>query len=298
MAIPAQSDFYRPILEITSGTTDSLSRKDLIQELLNIFPMTIEELQDMIPSGGETRVVTRINWAIYELKSAGLLHYPRSSQVQITESGRNFLGSQTEKITYTQLKRLSQGALDEPDFSAAIDVGNNEINPEEQIAKSYQEQQDRLAEEILENLATMTPQNFERIVNRLLYRIGYGDIVREFGNSGDLGFDGILNQDALGLEKVYVQAKRYNSCVVGEPEIRNFSGSLDRPGATKGIFVSTSTFSYSARESAEDISKGNKTIRLIDGKELAQLMIEYGVGVITETTYEVKKLDANYFADL
>ena len=127
--------------------------------------------------------------------------------------------------------------------------------------------------------------------------MGYGD-GRVVGRSGDQGIDGILNQDTLGLEKVYVQAKRFDNAQVGEPEIRNFSGSLDPYGATKGVFITTSRFSSTAQQTAENISRGGKFIRLIDGEELAKLMISHGVGVVTEITYEVKKLDANYFAEV
>ena len=127
--------------------------------------------------------------------------------------------------------------------------------------------------------------------------MGYGD-GRVVGRKGDHGIDGILNQDKLGMEKIYVQAKMFESAQVPEPEIRNFSGSLDPFGATKGVFITTSTFPATARQTAEHISRGGKFIRLIDGNELAELMISNGVGVVTEITYEVKKLDANYFSDL
>ena len=130
----------------------------------------------------------------------------------------------------------------------------------------------------------------------LLVKMGYGQ-GEAVGRSGDGGIDGIINQDALGLEKVYVQAKRYTAGAVGEPEIRNFSGSLDAKGATKGVFITTSTFSSAARQTAQTISAGNKFIRLVDGNELAQLMIRHGIGVVTEYTYEIKKLDENYFAE-
>ena len=131
----------------------------------------------------------------------------------------------------------------------------------------------------------------------LLEKMGYGK-GRVVGRSGDGGIDGIINQDALGLEKVYTQAKRWTTNSVGSPEIYQFAGSLDGQGAHRGVFITTSTFSSAARQAEEDISKGPKFIRLIDGSELASLMISHGVGVITEITYEVKRLDENYFAEL
>ena len=130
----------------------------------------------------------------------------------------------------------------------------------------------------------------------LLVKMGYGQ-GETIGRSGDGGIDGIINQDALGLDKVYIQAKRYTVGSVGEPEIRNFSGSLDPYGATKGVFITTSTFSNTAHQTAQTISAGNKLIRLVDGNELAHLMIKHGVGVVTEYTYLIKKLDENYFAE-
>ena len=153
-----------------------------------------------------------------------------------------------------------------------------------------------LADQILDSVKDVPPAGFEQLVVGLLSKMGYGD-GRVVGQSGDQGIDGVLNQDTLGLEKIYVQAKRYTSGQVGEPEIRNFSGSLVAKGATKGVFITTSTFSPTAQQTAQSISLGSQFIRLIDGSELARLMIEHRVGVVTEVTYEVKKLDANYFAD-
>ena len=141
------------------------------------------------------------------------------------------------------------------------------------------------------------PGRFEHLVVGLLGKMGYG-YGQVTGKSGDQGIDGILSQNTLGLERVYVQAKRYDSNSIGEPEIRNFAGSLDGQGAAKGVFITTSTFSDTARQMARDISLGNKSIRLIDGRELAQMMIKHNVGVFTTITYEVKKLDTNYFAEV
>jgi len=155
--------------------------------------------------------------------------------------------------------------------------------------------QERLADELLQSIAALTPDRFERLVVQLLVKMGYGE-GRPVGRSGDGGIDGIISQDPLGLEKVYIQAKRWSN-QVGDPEIRNFSGSLDAKGATKGVFITASTFNTTAKRTAQTISAGNKLIRLIDGRELSKLMIEHGVGVVTEYTYEVKKLDENYFAE-
>ena len=160
---------------------------------------------------------------------------------------------------------------------------------------AFKESMAKLADDLLSQIRNESPIRFEFLVLDLLSRMGYGQPAHT-GRSGDGGIDGIINQDALGLEKVYVQAKRWAN-QVGEPEIRNFSGSLDPHGATKGVFITTSTFSSVARQTARTISAGNKFIRLVDGNELAHLMIRHGVGVVTTYTYEIKKLDENYFSE-
>ena len=152
---------------------------------------------------------------------------------------------------------------------------------------------------MLDALKGVDPYQFERIVLDLLEKMGYGEVERDKwgGRGGDGGIDGVINQDPLGLEKVYVQAKRWQN-TVGDSEIRDFSGSLVTRGASKGVFITTSDFSGAARQTEQNISKGNQQlIRLINGQELSRLMVEHGVGVVTENTYEVKKLDENYFSD-
>ena len=190
--------------------------------------------------------------------------------------------------------------LDRQDGDETPVVGTNietddDVTPAEKMSDGYKALRAKLTDDLLESLSSISPDLFEQLVVALLERMDYGkgDVV---GGSGDGGIDGIINQDALGLEKVYIQAKRWAS-QVGEPEIRNFSGSLDARGASKGVFITTSRFSGTAGQTARTISAGNKFIRLIDGPELASLMIDHDVGVITETTYEVKKLDENYFAE-
>lgn len=163
------------------------------------------------------------------------------------------------------------------------------------MARSDRQLREKLTEELLENVKGLTPDRFERLVVKLLVEMGYGDGKR-VGGSGDGGIDGIIDRDPLGLEKVYIQAKRWTQSV-GEPEIRNFSGSLDAKGAAKGVFITTSSFSRTAERTARDISKGGKFIRLIGGRELVELMIQHNVGVVTQFTYEIKKVDENYFAD-
>ena len=178
----------------------------------------------------------------------------------------------------------------------STDDSEPEEDPDQKMEDGYLAIRENLEGKILDSLLRLSPDGFERLALTLLERLGYGE-GKVVGRSGDDGIDVIINQDALGLEKVYVQAKRWKS-QVGGPQIRDFSGGLQLKGAVKGVFVTTSGFTKDARESAEKISQSNQTILLIDGQQLASLMFDRDVGVITEQTYAIKKLDENYFAEI
>ena len=296
MAVPALDELHRPALEIANSSSHRLTRKEFVEQLTDVFALTDADLHEMVPSGGQTRIENRTNWAITDLKKAGLIDNPMRNRWEITQEGRDFLAEQQGIIKFADLQRLWPESQENQSVSAPNTSGSLEITPDEQMAISHGQHLDRLSDEILDSVKGVTPAGFERLVVELLSRMGYGD-GQVVGRSGDQGIDGILKQDKLGLEKVYVQAKRHTSDQVGEPDIRNFSGSLVAQGATKGVFITTSSFSPTARQTAEAISMGTQFIRLIDGTELATLMIETGDGVVTEMTFAVKKLDANYFAD-
>ena len=294
MAIPTLDELHRPVLEIANASAQRLARKEFLDRLTHMFSLTDTDLQEMVSSGGQTRMENRTGWAMTDLKKAGLINNPQLGQWEITQMGRDFLASQQGIIKFADLQKLWPESQQISGVTT-IDISSSvEITPDEQMAKSHKQHQTMLSDEVLDNVKGVTPSGFEQLVVGLLSKIGYGD-GRVVGGSGDQGIDGILNQDTLGMEKVYVQAKRYTSNQVGEPEIRNFSGSLNTSSATKGVFITTSTFSLTAQRTAQ--SAKNQIIRLIDGPELAKLMIAHGVGVVTEITYEVKKLDANYFTD-
>lgn len=301
MAAPAPSQFYRPTLEIAAEATgDGFTHKDFIDRLIPKMQLTEDDLKETVSSGKYTKVDTRAHFARTNLKSAGLMDNPRHGYWQITAQGRDYLSSHTGPIPASAMKQMSSKLGDDSAEIAAAADDTEAIPPIEQMANSHQQLQATLSGEILDKLKGLEPDAFERLVVDLLEKMGYGD-GQPVGRSGDGGIDGVINEDTLGLEKIYIQAKKWDDKVsrqVGEPEIRNFSGSLDRQGAIKGVFITTSTFSPTARQSARDISMGNKFIRLIDGRELAELMIRHGVGVVTEITYAVKKLDANYFAEV
>lgn len=300
MAIPSKKELHRPILEIVDGAKeDVLYRRDLVEKVIEHFSLTNDDILERI-SAGNSRLETRVNWALYELKKAGFLSLPSRARYQITPRGKELLATDDDLLSLSWKAlpdSVGEGDGDVPEIGAddAVGSGAEDSTPGEQIAVLYRELKDRLAEELLESVKRVSPADFERLVVRLLEKMGYGQ-GEVTGQSGDGGIDGIINQDALGLEKVYIQAKRWKG-QVGEPEIRNFAGSLGAQVAGKGVFITSSSFGPKARDTARAISLSGKVIRLIDGKELARLMIDHGVGVVTEITYEVKKLDDNYFAE-
>ena len=295
MAVPTLDELHRPVLQIADASDKPLTRQEFVKRLADLFSLSESELEETVPSG-MPRILNRTNWAITDLKMAGLMDNPQRNQWLITQKGRHYLASQPEIIKIIDLQQLwpeSQDSKESPTIGASDSV---DITPDEQIAKSHKQHLKMLSDEVLDSVKGISPSDFERLVVELLEKMGYGG-GRVVGESGDQGIDGILNQDTLGLEKIYIQAKRYTSTQVGEPEIRNFSGSLGAKGTSKGVFITTATFSKSAGDTARVISQGNQFIRLIDGPELAELMIRHGIGVVVEATYAVKKLDANYFTD-
>lgn len=306
MTIPIARKFYRPVLEIADKKGDIWGYSQMVDALVEHFALTEDDLQEMVPSGSATRVRDRTEWAVGDLARAGLLDRPARGRFQINQDGRQYLNNLTGDVTAEQQQKLK--AMNKNLRIPPIDGGEatqdklissveevSETTPSELIATAYAELEAQLVGEILDRLSSIDPHQFEQFVVALLEKMGYGE-GRQVGRSGDGGIDGIINQDPLGLEKVYIQAKRWQN-QVGEPEIRNFSGSLEARGANKGVFIATSSFSTSAIETARFISAGNKFVRLIDGSELARLMINHNVGVVPETRYVIKKLDENYFAD-
>lgn len=311
MAMPSQTNMHRPILEFAARKEGDISTAETIAHLKEQFSLSDSESKERT-AGGQKRLNATFNWAQYALKQAGLIESTAWGRFNITPQGVKFLDENPEReVTLTTLNRwrrehAQQDSSDE-DLSTELAVSTShpsadapvldevESTPDELIKAAYDKLQEKLRDDMLERLKSVDPSRFEEIVVRLLEKMGYGE-GRAVGRSGDGGIDGIINQDPLGLEKVYVQAKRWRS-QVGEPEIRNFSGSLMLKGASKGVFITTSDFSSTARQTAKTISAGSQLILLINGQELSRLMVEHGVGVAIENRYEVKRLDENLFSD-
>ena len=297
MATPRQGELHLPILDVFAEASreDTLTHRQISGKLILNLSLDDDEIsKDRLPSGG-TRFDKNVRWAVYQLKDRGFLAVRGRGKHQITDEGREFLANRATGSTQSQMNE-GMPELQSDNDTISLSESVNSMLPDESLEEAYKQLQAQLIDEMLDSLKSVSPDRFERLVVELLEKMGYGE-GRQVGGSGDGGIDGIINQDPLGLEKVYIQAKRYETAQVGEPPIRNFAGSLVAQGASKGVFITTSVFSSTAKQTAQNVSAGNQFIRLIDGQELARLMINHNVGVVPETTYVIKKLDENYFAD-
>ncbi|MBP2663368.1 MAG: mrr [Firmicutes bacterium] len=303
MTMPTYKDIMLPFLQcLADGKVHSL--KELHQVLADELQLDAEERTRQLPSGLQSIFYNRLGWARTYLKKALLIEAIASGQFQITERGRSLLLQNPPRIDkyllsqFPEFREFKQQARPKDDLSVPFDEGNeNDKTPREMLHNYYQELRNALADELLQQIADQSPKFFEHLVLDLLLKMGYGgsreDAAEVVGKAGDEGIDGIIKEDRLGLDVIYVQAKRWKNSV-GSPDIQGFIGALQLKGAHKGIFITTSTFTAAARDVASRI--GNRIV-LMDGIQLAQLMIDYGVGVATETVYEIKRIDSDYFVE-
>lgn len=264
------------------------------------FALTPEERAELLPSGGQSRYENRVGWARTYLTKAGLLEFPGRSRFKITPQGLRVLQSGITDIDNNYLGQFP-GFVEFRKRTRSGDENENGVGssttPDEQLEQLYFELQKQLAHELLDRVKQCSPAFFERLVIQLLVGMGYGgsvsDAGKAVGRSGDDGIDGIIKQDRLGLDNIYIQAKRWNNTVSSEV-VRTFAGSLALKKASRGVIITTSDFSTSAIETAEKL--GN--IVLIDGETLARYMIEYNVGVTVAARYEVKRVDRDFFEEI
>jgi restriction system protein len=293
-----------PVLRLV-GDRQEHSLAELRQRISQELHLTDEELAERLASDSQTVFSNRVAWAVQYLKSAGAIRAVRRGVYEITDRGLSLLKTQPVEITVKTLRQFPefvefQGRSSEVDQTAVpvTPYAGSKSTPEETLENSFQALRDALANELLESVKGGTPAAFEKIVVDLLVAMGYGGSVEDagkvVGKSGDGGIDGIIKQDKLGLDFLYVQAKRWRD-VVGSPEVMKFSGSLTKKHANRGVFITTSWFSNDALEYVEEMPQ---RIILIDGKRLALLMIEHNVGVAPTKTYTLKRMDQDYFENL
>jgi restriction system protein len=303
-------DFQTAMLPVLRAFNDGAkSVSDVLPALRTEFAITDEEAEQLIPSGRLTTLQSRAHWARTYLAKAGLLVSPRRNQHEITESGRKLLASGVSRIDMKTLEqfpayvawREKEGApaAKGEALEVVVDQTAQVRTPDERIRHDFNLVEAALSEDLLSAVQSMTPKQFEQLIVDLLLKMGYGggdqSMGERIGKSGDGGIDGIINEDALGLDAVYVQAKRYApDSKVGRPALQAFVGSLTGEGANKGVFVTTSDFS---REAKDYLNKVQHRIVLINGERLARLMIQHEVGVRARQTYVLRSVDEDYFSD-
>ena len=294
MPIPKFNELFNDVLDFLSDKQEYKTR-DVKEELSKILDLTDEERQQLLPSGTEPIIKNRIGWSITSLKKAGYVESKKWGSVNITELGLKEHESNPD-ITLEDLMKIPS-YQEYVNGSKPTDDESGESTPEEEIESAYAQINNKLAGELLENILNNDPIFFERLVVDLLLKMGYGDFRENAGQTtsptNDGGIDGIISQDRLGLDKIAIQAKRYTETVIQRPTLQSFAGALLGMGLTKGVFITTSSFSKGAIEYARN--QANLTIILIDGDKLADLMIEYNVGTFTSHTYEIKRIDSDYF---
>nr|WP_249209346.1 restriction endonuclease [Magnetospirillum sulfuroxidans] len=290
-----------PVLRVAAEGEQRIS--DVVARLAGEFALSPEERSTLLPSGRQTTFANRVHWAKSYLGKAGLIELTRRAHFRITDRGREVLVSAPRHINTRYLSRFPEfRTFSEAGESAAptptTDAEPISLTPDEIMRNAHRSLEANVADDLLQRIRAATPAFFERLVVSLLVAMGYGGSVTDLdkalvGGSGDGGVDGVIDQDPLGLDRIYVQAKRYaDGNTVGAGAIRDFFGSLDRFKATKGLFVTTSTFSASARDTADLLSK---RIVLIDGTQLTRLMIRHGVGCRVEETLVIKSVDEEFF---
>lgn len=299
MAIPDYQTVMRPFLEYHSDGKEH-SFRETVEKLAEKFGLTDNERTELLPSGQQAVFDNRVGWARTYLKKANLIESHRRGFNKITQRGLEALSQKMKNIDtkylcqfeeFNSFKSLKNKKNEEPEITA------NEKTPQELLESAYQKIKEDLADSLLTQVKNCSPSFFERLVVELIVKMGYGgtrqDAGKAIGKTGDEGIDGIIKEDKLGLDTIYIQAKRWQN-TVGRPEIHKFVGALTGQRAKKGLFITTADFTSEAITYASQI---DIKLVLIDGETLAELMIEHNVGVSTIEKYELKKIDSDYFEE-
>jgi restriction system protein len=306
MNLPTYDQLILPLLQWLGGQDQPCRTIDAVEFLSNIFALT-EEQKSQTLNSGQRVINNRVGWASTYLKKAGLIQSPKRAFIEITTDGKKALLNQnnfsldgvTFLMQYPKFVEFKQGRPDQNiapvDQAASVFDQMEDQTPLERLEHQYALLKQQLQDDVLEQLKLVSPAFFETLVIDVLVAMGYGgshqDAAKAIGRSGDGGIDGVISEDRLGLDQIYVQAKRWEGSV-GRPEIHKFKGALSDQLATKGVFITTSSFTKEAIDSAK-----KSRIILVDGIRLAQLMIEFGVGVSTTKTYQLHRIDTDYFSN-
>lgn len=304
MAIPDYQTLMLPLLKILADGKEHLLR-DLVQKLADQFELTEEERRQLLPSGVSTTIGSRVGWAKTYLYKAKLLDLTGRGKLQITPRGVSVLGKNTQ-IDVSFLKQFSEfvefqarrkGEAQLGQEKLIVEASESLLAPDEALDAAYQTLRVDLESALLEKLKASSPSYFEKIVVDVLVKMGYGGALEDAGNvtqqSRDEGVDGVIKEDRLGFDQIYIQAKRWEN-PVGRPDVQKFVGALQPHRARKGVFITTSTFS---KEAEEFVKRIETKIILINGFQLAKLMIDLNVGVSASRVYEIKRIDSDYFEE-
>ena len=302
MAIPDFQSLMRPLLDLASdGKQHAL--QEARETLAAKFGLTEIELKALLPSGRQPVFANRVAWAKVYLTQAGLLESPQRGYFKISDRGRNAVKDAPERITIRYLERFPEFVefrstpRKQKETVPTVTAEEEGQTPEELLEAAHHKLRSELASELIGRVKNCSPQFFERLVVELVLNMGYGGSRKEAGEAigmaGDEGIDGLINEDRLGLDTIYLQAKRWAG-PVGRPEIQKFVGALHGKRAKKGVFITTSTFSADATDYVRNI---DPKVILIDGQQLAEYMIDFGVGVNSVNSYDVKRIDSDYFAE-
>lgn len=303
--IPDYQSLMRPVLVCAENGPRKIS--DVVEEISIRLGLTEEERQQLLPSGKQTTITNRVHWARSYMKQAGLVSNTKRGWYQLTDRGREILAKPSIRLDSKYLEQFdefqdfkSRGKDSSDTASEAHDTETPANTPDENLQTAHRKLEAALAANLLDYVRSASPGFFERLIVDLLIAMGYGgtsdDAGRALGQSGDNGVDGVIDQDPLGVDQIYLQAKRYgpgNS--VGPGEIRDFYGALSIKKATKGIFVTTSHFTPSAEQTAKDL--GSRIV-LIDGPQLAKLMTKYNIGCRDKDVLHIKQIDESYFDEV
>lgn len=305
MSVPGYQEFMFPILKLLSDG-NIYYKKDIFIKLAQQLHLSQEQLEEKLPSQQEPTYINRIGWAITYLKKAGLLESPSRAHFLITDEGKNVVNNNVINLNSKYLRRYDsflefQNLSHKKEENKIIEENEQETQtPSEKMISYYEIIKKSICDDLLNKVIEQTPDFFEHLVVDLIVAMGYGGSVEDAGRAtkrtNDEGIDGLVKEDKLGLDIIYIQAKRWQKGnVVGRPEIQKFVGALAGQGARKGIFITTSNFT---KEATEYKPRNDTSIILIDGQKLVELMYEYNIGVSTEKRFEIKRLDSDYFESI
>ena len=299
MAIPSYEKFLLPVLKLLSDGKVR-TKQEIVHTMAKQFQLSEDELAETLPSQTQPTYVNRIGWAITYLKKAELIVSPSRANFKITDEGKKLVENNVSDLAAKDLKQYEpflkfiKTSHKQNDTDHTI---QEETTPLENIINNFELLKKEVCDEILQKILEQSPDFFEQLVVDLVVAMGYGGSIEDAGKAtkrtGDEGIDGIIKQDRLGLDNIYLQAKRWQrDSVVSRPEIQKFVGALAGQGARKGIFITTSRFS---KDALEYKPRNDTSVILIDGQKLVELMYEYNIGVTTEMKFEIKRLDSDYF---